>query len=257
MLRIATSFVLIAAVSVGCGADSSGVFSPTTSETSPVSTPSTSKPTRPTRTRPTPVEVPDEGGPRNQATPINGIDASHHQGSIDWQRVARDDVSFAYLKATEGTGFVDDQFLTNSSGARAAGLRAGGYHYFSLCSDGADQGRHFASVLDQAGGLSLPPAVDLELLGHSCALPTYDGVLAQVRAFIDVVEQETGREVVVYEFPEFAERYDLGAELDRRLWVRRLGDTPPKGDWWLWQRSQTGSVDGISGGVDLNVLRTD
>ncbi|HEX2068810.1 MAG TPA: GH25 family lysozyme, partial [Actinomycetota bacterium] len=31
-----------------------------------------------------------------------GIDVSHHQGRIDWPRVAADDISFAYIKASEG-----------------------------------------------------------------------------------------------------------------------------------------------------------
>ena len=38
--------------------------------------------------------------------PMRGIDVSHHQGAIDWRAVARDDVAFAYIKASEGRDFV-------------------------------------------------------------------------------------------------------------------------------------------------------
>jgi lysozyme len=51
-----------------------------------------------------------------------GIDVSNHQGSVDWSRVAADDIRFAYVKATEGGDFVDSRFAANWAGARAAGL---------------------------------------------------------------------------------------------------------------------------------------
>lgn len=53
---------------------------------------------------------------------MRGIDVSHHQGDIDWQRVAADDVAFAIIKATEGGDHIDDAFATNLSEARAAAL---------------------------------------------------------------------------------------------------------------------------------------
>jgi lysozyme len=45
--------------------------------------------------------------------PLRGIDVSNHQGAIDWQRVAADDVSFAIIKATEGGDWVDKSFARN------------------------------------------------------------------------------------------------------------------------------------------------
>ncbi|RVB51021.1 GH25 family lysozyme, partial [Mesorhizobium sp. M7A.F.Ca.CA.001.06.1.1] len=40
--------------------------------------------------------------PDRDKYPLRGIDVSHHQGRIDWPRVAADDVAFAVIKATEG-----------------------------------------------------------------------------------------------------------------------------------------------------------
>ncbi len=186
--------------------------------------------------------------------PLRGIDVSHHQGSIDWRRVSEDGIGFAYLKATEGSSFTDPRFVANATGARQAGLRVGGYHYFTLCSPGAPQAEHFADVLASAPARGLPPAIDLELLGNCDDPPPREALLREVRAFMDVVERATGKRVVVYAYPELESRYRLSAALDRRLWVRRLGDAPPQGDWWMWQRSDSARVDGVSGGVDLNVL---
>src|SRR3546814_10025509 len=63
----------------------------------------------------------------------HGIDVSHHQGAIDWERVAADGVEFAYLKATEGGGFSDPRFVSNARGAKAAGIKVGAYHYYTPC----------------------------------------------------------------------------------------------------------------------------
>ena len=47
--------------------------------------------------------------------PVRGIDVSHHQGEIDWAKVAGAGVRFAYLKATEGRDLRDPR----PHGARA------------------------------------------------------------------------------------------------------------------------------------------
>lgn len=184
-----------------------------------------------------------------------GIDASHHQGPIDWKAVAGDQIDFAYLKATEGTRFVDPRFAEHRRAAREAGVRVGGYHYFQLCQPGEEQARHFARTLGSREPGDLPPAVDLELAGSCPNPPSREVLLAEVRAFLHVVERASGQQIVVYLYPEFDERYGFSREIDRRLWLRKLGPTPPAGDWWLWQQSETGRVAGITGNVDINVLR--
>ncbi|HKN97283.1 MAG TPA: GH25 family lysozyme, partial [Pseudonocardiaceae bacterium] len=66
--------------------------------------------------------------PRPGAT-MPGLDVSHHQGTVNWRAVAAEGATFAYLKATEGTTFVDGQFSRNAAGSRAAGLFRGAYHF--------------------------------------------------------------------------------------------------------------------------------
>lgn len=193
--------------------------------------------------------------PRPEPRPTLGIDASHHQGDIDWAAVAGDGYEFAYLKASEGSTFTDPRFADNRERARRAGLRVGGYHYFSLCSGGAAQAAHFVGVLGEAGRGALPPAVDLELAGSCTTPPGRAGLLAEVRTFLDAVERATGREPVVYLYPEFEAAYGFADELGGyRQWVRNL-DGRPRRDWWMWQRSATATVAGVRGPADVNVLR--
>ena len=182
------------------------------------------------------------------------MDVSHHQGEIDWERVRRDRIEFAYLKATEGSTFTDPRFASYASAADRAGLRVGGYHYFTLCSPGVPQAEHFVRVLGAAGARSLPPAVDLEILGNCSDPPPRDDLLREVRAFIEVVERRTGQRIVVYAYPEFESRYRIATVLERRQWVRRIGSAPPTRDWWIWQRDDRASIDGISAPADLNVM---
>lgn len=194
--------------------------------------------------------------PRLEAGEVYGIDVSNHQGSIDWRAVAGDDIRFAYVKATEGGDFVDQRFRRNWDGAGDAGLGRGAYHFFTLCRSGADQARNFLRVapLEDA---ELPPALDLELGGNCSARPTAKKVNAEVDAFVELVEAETGRDVVLYVLGNWEELYPMGDDkADRARWTRRLV-LRPSGAWNIWQFSGVAHVDGVRGGVDLNVMRTD
>ena len=50
--------------------------------------------------------------------PIHGVDVSHYQGDIDWNMLADQDIQFAYIKATEGSSHVDENFVINYKKAR-------------------------------------------------------------------------------------------------------------------------------------------
>lgn len=190
--------------------------------------------------------------PAEPRSPTLGVDVSHHKGAIDWERVRADGISFAYLKASEGTGFTDPRFAENLRGAKSAGLRVSGYHYFTLCSGGAAQAEHFLSVLGEQ--TTMPPAVDVELIGNCDPGPPREQLLGEVRAFIETVEARTGTRMVVYLHPDLEDRYRIADELDRRQWVRSLGARPSR-EWWIWQKSDSARIDGIDSPADLNQLR--
>lgn len=184
-----------------------------------------------------------------------GIDVSSHQGSIDWGRVADDGIEFAYVKATEGGDFVDERFGANWEGAAAAGLDRGAYHFFTLCTAGDVQARHFLAVAPPEDD-ALPPAVDLELAGNCAARPPERAVEAELNRFLLLVEAAWGAETVLYVGEDFEERYPGRSDLDRPLWLRRFLLRPSE-DWWIWQLHGRARVDGVEGGVDLDVMRGD
>lgn len=185
--------------------------------------------------------------------PVRGIDVSHHQGQIDWRRVAADDVAFAVIKATEGGDHVDDAFSTNLREARAAGLAVGAYHFFTFCRPGADQAKNFISVVPHDQPL-LPPVVDIEFGGNCPQRPTPEQLNAELAAFLAPVEAAFGKPAIVYLTDEAEQAY-AGRIPARPLWLRSLLLQPDRGDWIYWQYHNKGRVDGINGDVDLNVLQ--
>ncbi|AZO09051.1 lysozyme [Mesorhizobium sp. M3A.F.Ca.ET.080.04.2.1] len=191
--------------------------------------------------------------PDRDRFPVRGIDISHHQGRIDWRRVAADDVAFAVIKATEGGDQVDDAFATNLREARAAGLAVGAYHFFTFCRPGADQAKNFISAVPRGEPL-LPPVVDIEFGGNCLQRPSPEQLNVELQAFLAPVEAAFGKPAIVYLTDDAAVAY-ASHIAKRPLWLRSLLLQPGCDDWIYWQYHNRGRIDGISGDVDLNVLQ--
>lgn len=190
--------------------------------------------------------------PSRTEFPVRGIDVSHHQKAIDWRKVAADDVAFAFIKASEGGDHRDTRFATNWREAQAAGLKVGAYHFFTFCRSGSDQARNFLDAIGADKG-SLPAALDLEFGGNCNVTPEPSAIRAEIDGFLAPVERHTGKPVVLYVTPEFWDAYHRILPA-RPLWIRSLFRKPGQKEWRVWQYHHAGSVDGISGGVDLNVM---
>ncbi|MGX6402865.1 glycoside hydrolase family 25 protein [Dermabacter hominis] len=147
-----------------------------------------------------------------------GIDVSSHQKTIDWGDVADAGVSFAYIKATEGTGYTDPKFAANWEGATKNGITPGAYHYFTLCSPGADQARDFLKAAPP-DSVALPPALDLEFDGACDERPEAQHANAEVADFVSIVEKAWGRKLVIYSSAEWRRHYDLPHAEGRPTWL--------------------------------------
>ena len=67
---------------------------------------------------------------------IHGIDISHYQTNIDWEKVANamiegNPIRFVIMKSTEGTGKLDETFYENYQSAGDYGFIRGAYHFWS------------------------------------------------------------------------------------------------------------------------------
>ena len=185
-----------------------------------------------------------------------GIDVASHQGAIDWRAVADDDISFAYIKATEGGDFTDERFARNWREAGAVGLGRGAYHFFTLCTPGVDQARHLLATVPVDDD-ALPPAVDLELAGNCTARPSQAQVRRELADFLAAVEAAWGRPTVLYIGDDWEQAYPTRGLGDRPLWHRRILRRPDVDGWAIWQVHGLAHVDGIEGRVDLDIVRTE
>lgn len=182
---------------------------------------------------------------------IPGVDVSHHNGAVDWARVARAGKRFAFVKATEGVSFTDPTHARNVAGARTAGLAAGSYHFAHPSGSAVDQARHHLDVAGRLNPGRLPCALDLERT---------DGLTpAQLQrwaaTFLHEVAHGTGRSPLLYTGLSFLHDNLADGQLigPHRLWIARYGADP--GGFAFWQSTQSGTCPGISGAVDLDSYR--
>ncbi|GAA4858052.1 lysozyme [Saccharopolyspora cebuensis] len=134
---------------------------------------------------------------------VRGIDVSSHQGNVDWPHWWGQGMRFAYVKATEGTGYENPYFAQQYNGSYNIGMIRGAYH-FALPdrSSGAAQANYF---VDNGGGWSrdgktLPGALDMEYnpYGSTCYGLNQSQMTAWIKSFSDTYHARTGRWPVIY-----------------------------------------------------------
>jgi len=196
------------------------------------------------------------------ATYDKGVDVSNHQGSaIDWPQVAGAGYTFAFAKASEGTTFTDVTYALNRSGANAAGIVLGAYHFArpagtgdaTLTASAIGQADHFVNIAQPRGG-DLPPVLDLETTGGLKPAT----LVKWTQAWVNEVVARTGVRPLVYTSPSFwksalgdTTAFALaGSPLWIAHWTKTGAPTVPASNWggfgWtFWQWSDCQKVPGI------------
>lgn len=187
---------------------------------------------------------------------IKGVDVSHFDGTVDWAAARRDGITFAIIKATEGTTFVDNRFATNWTNTQANGIVHGAYHFFRPKSDPVAQADHFVRIAGIPKSGELPPVIDLEVTDGLTAAQ----VAAGARTFLQRVQQKTGRVPMIYTSVRVFNSLLGGPPgfSPYPLWVANWNvqcpniPNPPWTRWTFWQNSATGTVAGFSDPVDVD-----
>lgn len=192
-----------------------------------------------------------------------GIDVSKYQGDIDWERVKADGVEYAFIRLGirgYGTGKIvlDEKFVENVEGAKAAGVKVGVY-FFTQAVTVEEAIEEAEFVLEQIAPYQIeyPVVFDVEKVSDSTARMNQISVEERTtitKAFCDRI-QEAGYDTLIYgnmemfsvllNFKEL-ESYDKWyAYYDSSIYFPY--------DYEIWQYSDKGTVDGIEGDVDLNI----
>ena len=168
------------------------------------------------------------------------------------------------MKASEGTGLVDETYATNRAQAKAVGLSVGAYHFGrpdATPGDAIAEADHFLATAQIAAG-ELRPVLDLE---DSGGLSTPD-LQAWVQAFLVRIYERAAVPGVIYVSPNFwksrmGDSTWFAMNGYRTVWVAHWTGGPtaivPGANWggqgWtFWQYTSSGTVPGITGRVDLN-----
>lgn len=188
---------------------------------------------------------------------IPGIDVSSYQVDTDWRTVARCGQQFAFIKATEGVGYVNPQFARDRQGATDAGLAVGFYHFAQpeQNPDPVTEAHYFlenVAVLERGDILAL----DIE----SGAGP----LQAWCTIWLRTVEREAGFKPLIYSGDWFMKPHQLEYNDDLAeygLWLAAYQTTIPDplpnwGFFAVWQYGQ-GPVPGVRGQCDLNLFNGD
>lgn len=173
-----------------------------------------------------------------------GADVSHWN-SVDWPAWAGNGYRFVYIKATEGTGWVDDKWMAHQSAAELSEFYTGPYHYFRVQFDGMAQARHLFNTVS-VRQWDMPPAIDVERTNNT---GFSQAVFAQrLKTCLEETELLFGRKPVIYTSRSmwnelvgnvtWAKNYDL--------WVAHYGAASPAipeawagKPWRLWQYTST------------------
>lgn len=191
---------------------------------------------------------------------IRGVDVSHYQGTIDWPELAGQDLDFAFIKATEGSGHVDECFADNWQEAGKTDLYIGAYHFFSFESEGSKQAQFYIDTVGSLHG-KLAPVVDVEFYGDKGSNPPpKDEVVKQLRKMLETLEERYQMKPVIYTTYQAYHHY-IGEEFtDYPLWIRNVYYQPlvAGNGWTFWQYIDTAVLEGYQGAeqyIDMNVFR--
>ncbi len=209
----------------------------------------------------------DEGVPEAVSLPQGslGIDVSKYNKDIDWERVRASGIEFAIIRAgyrgsSTGVLVEDPCFRQNLAGAKAAGVKTGVYFFTqAISTDEAREEAEAVASLVNAADLSLPVFLDVESSANSNggrADPldpvTRTGI---VKAFCEECEN-LGYKAGVYANKTWMTNKLIMSELaPYTKWLAQYRASGPTydGEYSIWQYTSSGTVDGITGRVDLDI----
>lgn len=187
-----------------------------------------------------------------------GIDVSYHQGTIDWEKVKNSgQVDFAIIRCGIGmdqTNQDDTQWENNTSECERLGIPYGTflYSYADTVEKARSEAQHVIRLV-QGKNLTYPIYYDME---DNSVMNKIDTKTAEqiAQTFLSTLEANGYKNVAVYSSKSLFET-KLTADIFNRYprWVAHYNDTCGyQGSYHMWQYTNKGQIDGITGNVDLD-----
>ena len=190
---------------------------------------------------------------------VRGIDLSHHNEKVNWNIVRERNISFAYLKVTEGSSLCDREYRQNYRRAKANNIHVGTYHFFSFRTPGNEQAKHFIEEAVCKKG-DMVPAIDVEHSPgnkYSSKKEVRSKVVEELKVFEQKIRNHYGCYPLIYTNKECYELYIKDNFSKNPIWICDLKDEPDRkiDNWVIWQFSHKGKLTGTAGHIDLNYYR--
>jgi lysozyme len=184
-----------------------------------------------------------------------GIDVSYHQETIDWHRVQRAGIRFAFIRLSDGAGLRDAMFATNWAEAKRAGLVRGAYQFFHPDQSVTAQADLMIAAMRGLDHDDLPPVIDIEVDGGLDA----SEVAERATAWIERVREKLGVEPIVYTGSDLWRNGGAEPLATQALWIAHYTQgcpmlPSPWARWTFWQHTDRGAIPGIEGPVDLDLF---
>lgn len=193
------------------------------------------------------------GFPSNPSTTIAGIDIYHGDTVNSWAAIKASGINFCFIKATEGTHYLDPEFKKNWAACKQAGIIRGAYGFFHPSQDPVKQAEVLCSTVGILEPTDLPLTLDWEVTDD--VSPSTDEMRGLT--FLLKVEELSGKKPIIYGGPYFLEDMELSANFSGYpLWLAQYNTTAripsPWKAWTFWQTGDSGHVPGMGNPVDMN-----
>lgn len=194
---------------------------------------------------------------------IKGIDVSTWNGSIDWKKVKAAGIDFAIIRAGYGKNNIDSKFKENARNAVAAGVDVGFYWFsYALNAEMAKkEADYLCNAVESLGiNVTYPLCFDYEYDSVSYAqkngaATSKTAIIAIAKAFLAQIQKRgyyamnyTNIDFLYRGFSELTSKYDT--------WLAQWASNKTKA-CGIWQYSEKGKVNGISGNVDMDIAYND
>ncbi len=190
-------------------------------------------------------------------TVIKGVDVSRWQKEVDWALVKEDQVTFAFVKATQGDFRQDPYFSRNWEETKRHGIMRGAYHFYKPEAPVQCQIELFTnSVVLEAG--DLPPVLDVEVSDPAVSASQ---LREGIKTWLEAVTAHYGVRPIIYTSQNYYRRYLQGHFQDYHFWIARYSAVKPElhhtDSWMFWQHTDRGRITGIKTNVDMNFFAGD
>lgn len=199
---------------------------------------------------------------------IEGIDVSKYQSTIDWKAVAADGIDFAIIRlgfrgySASGALVEDNYFRQNLEGAKAAGIDVGVYFFTqAITPTEAVEEANFVIETLQGTPLEMPVYIDIEDVAADKGRLDSAKLSPELHtlncdAFCSTI-QNAGYQAGIYANMNWLNNKLLANFLESKypIWLANYKkQTTYEGGYDMWQYTDIGTVAGINGNVDMNVL---